>query len=234
MIINYRTAGFTLIELIIVIVVLSILGTMTTSYIRIGSQLYTHHVDLDASLNDVRFVAERLRRDMTSALGNSIIVQGNCVSYVPVIADAFYGEDFPLYPKTAQRMTISKAPAAIVGSFAVVNISSSKQLLAGSDHLHLINAYLTKQSELLFEQPVSFSSASATQRIYFIKERVEYCFREQQLYKKVDDGEAVLMADNITGNFTYQDNQFLNIHYQVLVDEQEMTIEQSVYIDHQP
>jgi len=227
-------AGFTLIELIIVIVLLSILGVMTSSYITIGSRLYSHHASLDALLGDVRFVAERVRRDMSSALGNAVVVEHDCISYVPILASAFYGKDFPIYPNKAQRITISNIPEAIAGSLAVVNVGSPNDLLSGSGQVQPVEAYLNEQNQLMFEQPVSFLSASPSQRIYFVKGKVEYCFRDQRLYKKVNNAAPVLMAENITGHFSYQANKYINVTYLMQVDGQEVALEQTVYIENQP
>ena len=50
--------GFTLIELVIVILIMSALGIMTTSYIRNSVDIYTNITTLDKSLGSVRFTPD--------------------------------------------------------------------------------------------------------------------------------------------------------------------------------
>jgi MSHA biogenesis protein MshO len=87
--------GFTLIELILVIVVLGILATATTSFIGLGSRMYAEASDRDRLLSQSRFALERLTRELRNALPNSVRLHdaGNgwqCIEFVPVLVAARY------------------------------------------------------------------------------------------------------------------------------------------------
>lgn len=87
--------GFTLIELILVIVVLGILATATTSYLGLGARMYAEASDRDQLLSQSRFALERLTRELRNALPNSArLHDGNngwqCIEFVPVVVAARY------------------------------------------------------------------------------------------------------------------------------------------------
>ena len=69
-----KQKGFTLIELVIVIIVLSAISIATSTYISTGVSIYTDISERDKELNSTRFVMERLRREVLNALPNSLKV----------------------------------------------------------------------------------------------------------------------------------------------------------------
>jgi MSHA biogenesis protein MshO len=91
--------GFTLIELILVILVLAIVSTSVTSFIRFGVQIYQDVSGRDKQISDSRFVIERLTRELRNALPNSVRVTGDgkCVEFIPILASSSY-IDIPTLP----------------------------------------------------------------------------------------------------------------------------------------
>lgn len=88
-------SGFTLVELILVIVVLGILATATTSYIGLGARMYAEASDRDKLLSQSRFALERLTRELRNALPNSVRLHNanngwQCIEFVPVLVAARY------------------------------------------------------------------------------------------------------------------------------------------------
>lgn len=95
-----KQRGFTLVELIMVIVVLAIVATVTTSYLGIGAQMYVESSDRDRLLSQSRFAVERLTRELRSALPNSvrthISASQKCVEFTPVLVATRYAS-LPLF-----------------------------------------------------------------------------------------------------------------------------------------
>lgn len=92
---NKKGSGFTLVELILVIVVLGILATATTSYLGLGARMYAEASDRDQLLSQSRFALERLTRELRNALPNSVRLHNanngwQCIEFVPVVVAARY------------------------------------------------------------------------------------------------------------------------------------------------
>ena len=92
-----RAAGFSLIELIVVILILGILSAGTAIYIVRGMQAYTDTVRRDRLTAVARAATERVVRELRNALPNSIRLASNggveCIEFVPVDSAGAYLED---------------------------------------------------------------------------------------------------------------------------------------------
>jgi MSHA biogenesis protein MshO len=234
-----RQSAFTLVELVIVIVILSALGIMTSSYIGKGIDIYTGVADRDKSLNSVRFVMERLRREVSNALPNSLELSDQCLTFTPIIASSVYS-DFPISPSYGNTGTISPISDYnyTSGDKAVVYLLFADQLNS-TDKVNTIASINTDKDTLTFDPAVSFSLNSPAKRIYIIQDTVSYCFIGDDLKRQVNDGEYVLMAENIKGNFkvsnaTLQRNALVKVYFELDFDGQEVPIEQTLHVNNTP
>ena len=98
--------GFTLIELILVIVVLGILAVSVTSYIGLGARMYAETADRDQLLSQSRFAIERLVRELRNVVPNSVRVSGSCIEFMPLLNAGRYAS----IPTAAQS---GRATAAV-------------------------------------------------------------------------------------------------------------------------
>ncbi|MBV2130462.1 PilW family protein [Arsukibacterium indicum] len=90
----HQQRGFTLIELTLVIVLLSVLALGVSSYIGLGATMYSDATEREQVLNQSRFVAERLQRELRNAAPNSIRSSDaallRCIEFAPIVASGVY------------------------------------------------------------------------------------------------------------------------------------------------
>jgi len=240
--------GFTLIELVMVIIILSVLGIMTSSYIGTGVDIYTGITDRDKSLNSVRFVMERLRREVSNALPNSAYVSdskdfaGNinvingCLTFTPIIASSIYGSDFPIAPINASSAIISPIAMDITAPANAVVY----QLSADAPISQEITNYSAGQATLNFTNPATFPLSSPAKRVYITNDNISYFFtKNKQLRRGTNCIAGVLMAENITGSFlvsaaSLQRNGLVKVTFNLDFDGQEVVVEQTLHINNVP
>ena len=90
----HRHSGFTLVELITVIIILGIVSIGVTRFLEFGTQVYTDAVGRERQLGEARFVIERMTRELREALPNSVrVAESNgiqCIEFVPITGSASY------------------------------------------------------------------------------------------------------------------------------------------------
>jgi MSHA biogenesis protein MshO len=80
--------GFTLIELVTVIVILGVASAGIASFVRGSMQTYIDVSIREQLLSESRFAIERLKRELRNAVPNSVRITGNsnyhCMQFVPI------------------------------------------------------------------------------------------------------------------------------------------------------
>ncbi len=105
--------GFTLIELVAVIVILGVLALATVRFIGFGTQVYYEANNRQLVLSQSRFAIERMTREIRSAIPNSIRVSADnrCIEFVPIKASGAYRDDVeaelaPISPESSTNMDV--------------------------------------------------------------------------------------------------------------------------------
>lgn len=190
--------GFTLIELISVIVLMSIVMLGITGFIGTGVQIYVDATERDQLLGDSRFVIERMNREIRQALPNSIRLAGDaqahCLEYIPVRWSTFY-EEVPVFPETASSLVTA---VNLVGlgaesyvddvdpnDFVVVYATSASQaydvsqVSGNSRKFGFASITSSALATITLDSSVTFEADSPFSRLYVVDElTVSYCVRE--------------------------------------------------------
>ena len=196
-----RVQGFTLIEMVTVMVLLGILAVGLTGFIRLVTQIYADTTDNEALVAEARFAVERLSRELRRALPNSIHVDpdnNSCINYTPIIASAIY-RDIPVAPDPAQDSFEIVAFSDFTeqnfnGKYAVIYPLSIADGVfgtgVGADNgkispLATTNAIerigQTNRFTVNLRNNIRFSEESPTRRAFFVDDPVQICLTANQV-----------------------------------------------------
>ncbi|MCS6192417.1 PilW family protein [Shewanella baltica] len=181
--------GFTLVEMVTVILILGILVVGVSSFIIFGTRIFVESSSVDQVLSQSRFAVERMTRELRSALPNSLRVNTDsltyqCIEFVPIETSTTY-LTMPIIPAAAASTGIvildNTASAIRVNQFAWIYplvdadvYSSARQKRAQVKTIAISGNQVT----LTFTAPTRFSEASPRQRIYLGSSPVSYCFEK--------------------------------------------------------
>ncbi|MGI2203985.1 PilW family protein [Shewanella oncorhynchi] len=188
------TLGFTLVEMVTVILILGILVVGVSSFIIFGTRIFVESSSVDQVLSQSRFAVERVTRELRSALPNSLRVNTDsltyqCIEFVPIEASTTY-LTMPIVPAAAASTGIvildNTVSAIRVNQFAWIYplidadvYSSARQKRAQVKTIATAPSPLEHQVTLTFTAPTRFAEASPRQRIYFGSSPVSYCFEKR-------------------------------------------------------
>jgi MSHA biogenesis protein MshO len=221
---NYHKSnrGFTLVELVLVIVLLGILSVGISGFLSMGSQIFVDVKYRSSLISSARFAIERVNRDLRSALPNSIriVETGNqqCIEFTPIIAAASY-IDIPAKPNDLNSLPIKvidfgeddrqKVENNGNTTIAVYPLTNDEVYSADTDISKvksLDNAVFTipvdtsdPEWEITFTNDVLFPADSPTSTLFFIDTSISYCVLNRELRRYDDNNIAgVLMANNLS------------------------------------
>ncbi len=136
-----RHRGFSLIELIVVILILGIIGAGTAIYIVRGMQAYTDSVRRDRLAATARAATERVVRELRNALPNSIRISTGsaagvttaCIEFVPVERASAYRNALAPQGSITRFDAVPFAPPTAGNRFVVIYPYAMPPLYAGGN-----------------------------------------------------------------------------------------------------
>ena len=194
--------GFTLMELILVIIILGIMSVGISGFISLSTQTYMNATNRDELIGNARFAIERLNRELRNALPNSVREKSwsgqiQCIQFVPIIASTVY-TDIPVSPEPASKV-LSVIPfnddkgepyqcdstascTAFVAVYPLNNDEVYVDYRESSGKLFRVDNIDTSVAagepwkiNLLNTSVVHFDEDSPTQRLYLVDEQISYC-----------------------------------------------------------
>jgi len=178
--------GFTLIELVLVILVLAIVSTGVTKFITYGVNIYQDTAGRDKQISDSRFVIERITREVRNALPNSVRVtaDGKCVEFIPILASSSY-VDIPVLPDIASdTVTLVKSDEggnSASAKLVVYPLTQSDVYVNGSSltgkvfDIASYGSVTDNVYTVTLDNAVLFNEESPTERYFIVKDSVAYC-----------------------------------------------------------
>ncbi|MFA3791469.1 prepilin-type N-terminal cleavage/methylation domain-containing protein [Aliiglaciecola sp. SL4] len=223
-----KQIGFTLVELITVLVVLSVVSVGIAGFIRTSTEIYVDVVERDKLLSQGRFAIQRMNLEISNALPNSLRIAGDstiqCLEFTPILFSSFYF-DIPVAPEPATDEIKLIATDAAINDYTFENEQSIIVYPTSVEHVHgafTRRFYLASEPELDDEDPKKlvvtiegshqFETDSPSSRAYITSAPVSFCVTDNKLYRKQRyptspfqstslDG-AVLMAENIQNDLS--------------------------------
>lgn len=212
--------GFTLIELVTVIVVLSIVAAFSTQFIVTSLDSYSTNKRSNDLVNTSRAAMEQIARYLRSAVPNSARVSssGNCLEVMPSTGGAFYEGQVPDAENGAASVSsvvtssfslgLGDAEHAVIGALDSSEIYTASSPSARAD----INSTVGNPIQSIqFDLPHRFMRNSINQRVYVGESPKRFCLAGGSLvlYENyglittaMDDsdpgGGRVLMANNVS------------------------------------
>lgn len=186
--------GFTLIELITSIVLLSILAISVTSFIGFSARMYVDVSEREQLLGQSRFAIERLSRELRSAVPNSVRIAGSsavqCIEFTPFVLSGLYLQA-PMSPDAATELELASAAdfSAVAGNERLVIYPREPADVYDAARTHNVAldgiAPGTSTSVALasLEDSHSFPQHSPERRFYLLSLPISYCVQGTQLWR---------------------------------------------------
>lgn len=229
--------GFTLVELVVVLVVLSIVSVGMARFIRSSTQIFIDASEREQLLREGSFVVERINREISAAVPNSVRLTGNsgvhCLQFVPIRWSSTY-LTLPLTSSGDREIDIIEMQdvagnvfTPVAGTdYALVYPTSSNDVYSNtSNQRQLINACsdddgdcaTNGDSDKVVQLTLNgaFSQASPARRLYIANSAVNYCVRNNAIYRHESAISAtqttfssggVLMAENLVNQLSANPN----------------------------
>ncbi len=200
-------AGFTLIELVIVIVVLGIVSISISGIISGSMQAVINVSERENLVREGSYLVERFNRELSSAVPNSVRITGNssahCIEFVPMQWNAIY-VTLPLSEHTNTTANViefsdiqGRSYVPTSNDFAIVYPTRASQVYDASlGHRREVvscsddgdgNCSTLDDSDKVIQLELSdgFAQTSPSKRMYFAAKAISYCTRNNQVYRHV-------------------------------------------------
>jgi len=177
-----KTTGFTLVEMVLVIVVLSILALGTTRYIVTSSQGFVLSAERAKLIATARVAVEQVIRRLRNALPNSVRISatGRCIEYFPIAIGS--STTIPVLPSTTSLATPPftlnsggnhyVTMAAFTASELYVSTLPSPGVIAATT---LSTASTYSAIPLARVSGHTFTRTSSAQRVYLVRSPERFC-----------------------------------------------------------
>jgi MSHA biogenesis protein MshO len=205
------TSGFTLIELIAVIVLISIIAVMGSGFMIQTLNSYHQTTSRTKLVQTGRQAIEQITRNLRIAVPNSIRVSAKnlCIEWLPVVAGANYLGDLPDQSNAAPAIaTIATAPISFdfgIARYVAVSPLSSAEVYnspAASMALYAATDTSSIPHVISFSSPKQFVRNSVNQRLFLADHPHQFCVSGGALthHQSYTTGGSYPAAGSLTGS----------------------------------
>ena len=186
--------GFTLVELITVIMVLGILSIGTVRFITDSSSGLASTISRSELAGDTLFAIERISRSLRDALPNSVRVSGSCIEFVPVVAASTY-RTLPVPAAASSFLAVPFDPLPILAGLRAAVYPSAT--LYSTTSPGVISQPVTvsapdanNEVTVTMAATHQFSSESPSERVFLVQQPISYCVDGGRLWRYQNYGYA--------------------------------------------
>ncbi|MCB1686742.1 MAG: type II secretion system protein [Pseudomonadales bacterium] len=179
--------GFTLVELITVIMVLGILSIGTVRFITDSTSGLASTISRSELAGDTLFAVERISRSLRDALPNSVRVAGSCIEFVPVVAASSY-RTLPVAAAASSFLAVPFDPLpvpaglrSVVYPGASLYSMSSPGVISGPVSVSAADA--NNEVTVTMAAPHQFSLESPSERVFLVDAPISYCVDGGRLWR---------------------------------------------------
>jgi len=198
--VTHHTRGFTLIELVTVIVLMSIVSMAGVEMIRYSASAYERLLGRQGSGNSARIAVDKISREMRQALPGSARVSGSCVEFIPIIAAGNY-LDLPVANSAAsfKAVPLINGQGGVSGRIAVYPVGDnaydlSTGVLSASATIGTpdINNVVT----VTMNASHQFPSHSPNARFFVVDSPVSFCVAGDNLFRYQNYGFEIIQFES--------------------------------------
>jgi len=183
--------GFTLIELVVVLILLLVLTVGTTQFIVGTAEGYGATVRRDSLAGSARSAVERMNREVRNALPNSARAANGCLEFVPIVAASNY-LDIPLITASSSFSSIPYTEEPTIGRVAVYPIDTAPIYQLSNNSVVTQQPASTAASDLVsltsavtvtLAASHTFPAASPFDRYFMVATPVSFCLVGTDLFR---------------------------------------------------
>ncbi len=203
--------GFTLIEMIVVIVVLGVLGLGFASLFTQSTQQYLEATVRQQFSSSTRLALERMSRELRDALPNSVRVDsnGNCVEFIPIIRGGVY-LDAPFVTADNQFEALTLGTVSGVAYVSIMPLDASDVYGSAPATLAEFAGTVAANANTIYVQLTAnklFPRTSPSQRFFLTSTPVSFCVQGNgQLQRFSQYGNLANQSSSLTGGAPLADH----------------------------